>query len=226
VSQEKLDFQPPGSPGRSVSPLRELGAYEALWLRTESTFKRMADLFREQPAALPSDLVDQAEAERTGDRVVAHLRESGVRHFGVRIHRAGEYPAKLRDAAHPVELLYYQGAWDLVESRCVAVVGTRKPTAEGVKRTRQLVRELVREDWTIVSGLAAGIDTVAHTTALELGGRTIAVLGTPLSRPTPRRTPRFRPTWPSGSSSSARCPSSGTAPKCGSRTERSFPSAT
>lgn len=186
VSQEKLDFQPPGSPGRSVSPLRELGAYEALWLRTESTFKRMADLFREQPAALPSDLVDQAEAERTGDRVVAHLRESGVRHFGVRIHRAGEYPAKLRDAAHPVELLYYQGAWDLVESRCVAVVGTRKPTAEGVKRTRQLVRELVREDWTIVSGLAAGIDTVAHTTALELGGRTIAVLGTPLSETYPK----------------------------------------
>jgi DNA processing protein len=119
-------------------------------------------------------------------KVVGHLRERGVRYFGVRVHRAGEYPAKLRDAAHPIELLYFQGEWDLVESRCVAVVGTRSPSNEGVQRTKQLVRRLVRDGWTIVSGLAGGIDTVAHATALEVGGRTIAVIGTPISEVYPK----------------------------------------
>jgi DNA processing protein len=185
MAQRPLDFQAE-APARTVSPFRELGAYEALWMRPELTFKRMADMFRERDGALPSDLVPEHEAESMAHRVVGHLRESGVKHFGVRVHGAGEYPAKLRDAAHPLELLYYQGAWDLVESRCVAVVGTRNPSAEGIKRTKQVVRELVRDGWTIVSGLAAGIDTIAHTTALELGGRTIAVIGTPLSEVYPK----------------------------------------
>jgi DNA processing protein len=185
MTQHPIDFAPDLA-ARSVSPFRELGAYEALWLKPESTFKRVADLFREHEHALPSDLVPQREAEEVADRVVGYLRAQGVHRFGVRVHRAGEYPAKLRDAAHPVELLYFQGAWDLVESRCIAVVGTRKPSADGIKRTQQLVRGLVRDGWTIVSGLAAGIDTVAHTTALELGGRTIAVIGTPLSEAYPK----------------------------------------
>jgi DNA processing protein len=185
MPQPALDFT--GSQvARSVSPMRELGAYEALWMQPGATFKRVADMFREHQDALPSDLVPANEAEEMAAKVVRHVRDSGVRFFGVRVHRAGEYPAKLRDAAHPVELLYYRGAWDLVESRCVAVVGTRSPSKEGVQRAKQLVRHLVADGWTIVSGLAEGIDTVAHTTALDLGGRTIAVIGTPISGVYPR----------------------------------------
>jgi len=104
----------------------------------------------------------------------------------VRVHRAGEYPMKLRDAKHPVELLYYRGFWPLVETRCVAVVGTRKPTEEGIRRARKIAALLVRDGFTVVSGLAAGIDTVAHTTALEAGGSTIAVIGTSISGVYPR----------------------------------------
>lgn len=62
----------------------------------------------------------------------------------------------------------------------VAIVGTRSPSAEGERRTRRLVKELVNVNAVIVSGLAQGVDTIAHTQALALGGRTIAVLGTPL----------------------------------------------
>jgi len=62
----------------------------------------------------------------------------------------------------------------------VSVVGTRTPTAEGVERTRVLALELVRRGIVVVSGLAKGIDTVAHTTTIGAGGRTVAVLGTPL----------------------------------------------
>lgn len=68
----------------------------------------------------------------------------------------------------------------------VAVVGTRTPTDEGARRARRLVRELVRHGATIVSGLAQGVDTIAHTTAM-IEGRTIAVIGTPLADVFPRQ---------------------------------------
>ena len=92
-----------------------------------------------------------------------------------------------RHAAYPVELLYFRGWWDLIANRSVAVVGTRDPSGEGVSRTRRLVKELIDDKFTIVSGLAKGIDTVAHTTAIGLGGwRTIGV-GTPLSEAYPKK---------------------------------------
>ena len=74
----------------------------------------------------------------------------------------------------------------LVASPSVAVVGTRKPSKEGLVRTRRLVKELVADDYTVVSGLATGVDTMAHRTAIDEGGRTIAVIGTPLSHSYPR----------------------------------------
>jgi DNA processing protein len=63
----------------------------------------------------------------------------------------------------------------------VSVVGTRGPSEKGVELAREIVAGLVREGAIVVSGLARGIDTVAHKTAIERGGRTIAVLGTPLN---------------------------------------------
>lgn len=62
----------------------------------------------------------------------------------------------------------------------VSVVGTREPTRDGFERTRALAIELVRRGVVVVSGLAKGVDTAAHRTAIENGGHTIAVLGTPL----------------------------------------------
>jgi len=163
-----------------------MGAYEALWQDESTTFKRLADQFRRSPDALPSDFVDVEDARAMAERALGLLKASGVQRFGLRIHGDAEYPAKLRDARNPVEVLYFRGYWNWLESRCVAVVGTRKPSAKGEQAARQLVRRLVADDWTIVSGLAAGIDTIAHQTAIDCGGRTIAVLGTPLSRAYPR----------------------------------------
>ena len=170
----------------ALSPLVELGAYEALWDEKGASFKTLSERFEREPGALPSDFVPATRAREYADYVVRRFRETGVTHFGVRVHGACEYPERLRDAQHPVEVLYYRGFWDLVYTRSVAIVGTRKPSPEGEARTRRLVRNLVEDDFTIVSGLAAGVDTVAHTTALDLGGRTIAVIGTPLSFAYPR----------------------------------------
>jgi DNA processing protein len=180
LALENADFE-----SRAISPLRELGAYEALWDDPVASFKTLSERFAQRPDAVPSDFVPERKAAECAAIVRERFARANVHRFGVRVHGAGEYPEKLRDAAHPVELLYYQGWWDLVSSRSVAVVGTRKPTPEGIARTRRLVRALVEDSFTVVSGLAAGIDRVAHETAIERGGRTIAVIGTPLSHTYP-----------------------------------------
>jgi len=183
-----LGLDDTGFEARAISPLRELGAYEALWEDPATTFKTLSEKFAKRPGAVPSDFVpDEGRAWACAVFVQERFRQAQVDRFGVRVHGAGEYPEKLRDAAHPVELLYYQGWWDLVESPSVAVVGTRKPTSDGIARTKRLVKTLVKDGFTIVSGLAAGVDTVAHETAIAEKGRTIAVLGTPLSHVYPRR---------------------------------------
>jgi DNA processing protein len=165
-----------------VSPLREAGAYEHLWLQPGATFKRLAELFVQNRGALPSALVEPEEAEEAAGRLLGVLGESGVRAFGIRLHGANQYPERLRDAVSPVELFYCQGAWELADAaKAVAVVGSRKPSAEGAESARELVQQLVDLDYTIVSGLAAGIDTVAHETAIASRGNTIAVLGTPIT---------------------------------------------
>jgi DNA processing protein len=182
-----IPMQPPlkivssvDAPGvAAISPRRELGAYEALWLEKGASFKSIAAKFAANPKALPSDFVNTATAEQCAAEVMRMLKAEGIHRFGVRVNHAGDYPAPLRDARHPIELLYYQGAWELTETRCVAVVGSRKPTDNGVKRAQRLARELTARDFTVVSGLAAGIDTAAHVAAME-AGRTIAVIGTPL----------------------------------------------
>jgi DNA processing protein len=173
--------------GKPVDAGLEMGAYEHLWLQPEATVKRLAELLRSHPDALPSDLVDEQAALDAAKRVMTEFQKRGLRDVGVRVHGAHEYPDRLRDATEPVDFLYYRGYWDLAESpRRVAVVGTRSVTPEGVNRTRRLVQLLVEHDLTIVSGLAKGVDTVAHRTAIDAGGRTIAVIGTPITEAYPR----------------------------------------
>ena len=85
----------------------------------------------------------------------------------------------------PAEL-YIEGDRSLLtDGLRVAIVGSRKASSAGVRRAQALAKALVEHQITVVSGLAEGIDTVAHETAIALGGKTIAVLGTPLSQAYP-----------------------------------------
>jgi DNA processing protein len=182
--REAPDEQPVVS---AVSPLLELGAYESLWLQPQSSFKSIAGLFRDHPGSVPSDFVPLREAAERATEVLTTFRDRGIGSFGIRVHGAGEYPIRLRDAEHPIEVLYYRGNWALAdEPRAVAIVGSRQPSEEGIRRARKLVRHFVRDGVAIVSGLAKGIDTIAHTTAIEEGGQTIAVVGTPISESYPK----------------------------------------
>jgi len=94
-----------------------------------------------------------------------------------------DYPANLRVVFNPPPFLILRGALAPEDTRGVAVVGTRNPSEEGVRRAHRLGRELAEAGITVYSGLAVGIDTAAHLGALEGGGRTVGVLGHGLLRP-------------------------------------------
>ena len=96
------------------------------------------------------------------------------------------YPARLKEIADPPPILYVKGALLPDDERAVAVVGTRGPTTYGREAAAALTKELSENGITIVSGLARGIDGIAHRTALESGGRTIAVLASGLDTVYPR----------------------------------------
>jgi DNA processing protein len=79
------------------------------------------------------------------------------------------------------------GDRSLIERPRIAIVGARKATKEGRRRAAQLARDCARAGVVVVSGLAEGIDYAAHTAAIEHGGRTIAVIGTPLDKVYPEK---------------------------------------
>jgi DNA processing protein len=90
------------------------------------------------------------------------------------------YPPNLREIYNPPPVLYVRGSIDERDEWAVAVVGTRRASAYGKEAARMVTTGLAKAGVTVVSGLARGIDTVAHRSALEAGGRTVAVLGSGL----------------------------------------------
>jgi DNA processing protein len=81
--------------------------------------------------------------------------------------------------------LWLAGSAAIAQRPCVAIVGTRKPSEEGLLRAARLARELSAAGVAVVSGLAEGIDGAAHRAAIDAGGRTIAVIGTPIDKAYP-----------------------------------------
>ena len=86
------------------------------------------------------------------------------------------YPDTLKNINNPPKKIYLEGNIDNLKSNCLAVVGSRNCTSYGEKWCEIFVKELVKHNITIVSGMALGIDSIAHLAALKYGGKTIAVL--------------------------------------------------
>lgn len=97
------------------------------------------------------------------------------------------YPRMLSQLADPPPILYVRGSLELLRlDRLVAVVGTREPSRFGSSAATEITRTAAQAGWGVVSGLALGIDTIAHQTALEYGAPTIAILGNGLDRTYPK----------------------------------------
>ncbi|MCY1141570.1 DNA-protecting protein DprA [Actinoplanes sp. Pm04-4] len=102
---------------------------------------------------------------------------------GIAVHSLldASYPARLRDIREMPPVVFTRGL-QADDRRAVAVVGTRKPSDRGLSDAQAIATALAESGVTVVSGLASGIDTAAHTAALRAGGRTVAVVGTGVNR--------------------------------------------
>lgn len=163
----------------ALSCIPQLGA--ARFRRMESYFGDLEHAWRAGPAQLREAGLDSRSAQEVvagrqrldPDDGMASLARAGV---SVTNWNGNDYPPRLKEIADPPPVLYYVGEIKPEDECSVAIVGTRKPTAYGRRATTTLSRDLASAGVTVVSGLAVGIDGVAHRAALESGGRTIAVV--------------------------------------------------
>jgi DNA processing protein len=156
--------------------LAALGSPQAVASATEAALAALIGAARAQGLAQPPD--------QHGERLAATrawLRAAPQRRGLVTLADA-DYPSLLLQAADPPLLLYLEGRRELLATASVAIVGSRKPTPQGLDNARRLARQLGERGWTIVSGMATGIDGAAHAGALDVGAGTIAVVGTGLEQ--------------------------------------------
>jgi DNA processing protein len=149
--------------------------------RLLSRFRTLSEAWRAPQDALrlvlePRALAELVSARRAVDpeRQLEELRLRGIRILHVE-HR--EYPRLLTEASGRPTVLYIRGCLVPADDRSVGIVGTRRSTSYGKGVTERISKDLAAANVTVVSGLARGIDAVAHHVALESGGRTVAVLG-------------------------------------------------
>jgi DNA processing protein len=112
---------------------------------------------------------------------ISDLLEKNEIHFVTILDK--QYPAIMKSIYNPPLYFFYRGDFRPEDfQRSIAIVGTRKPTAYGITVGQQITKELTKNKCVICSGLAYGIDTMAHTTAIENGGRTYAIMATGCDR--------------------------------------------
>jgi DNA processing protein len=139
-------------------------------------------------------------ADESTQRALASIRQRGVEETAARLEAAAaavggravtsrdsDYPARLARLPLQPPVLYASGAISCLAAECVAVVGTRRPTGYGRAVAAEIADELARAGVCVISGLALGVDGVAHRSALDAGGVTAAVLPSPIDRIYPPR---------------------------------------
>lgn len=174
--------------GEVVSPYKELMAYEYL-CAVEGTSRSKVSRIISSNGGLPSDAMSAIEGIFSDESKYFEVKryvDSRLDRFSVLVDGTPQFPAGLRAQKNPLPVFYYRGDISLVESRCVSVVGTRHPSERGKLAARRIARSLAENHFSVVVGLAVGIDTVAARAALDAGGKLIGVIGTPIDRYYPR----------------------------------------
>jgi len=161
-----------GIGGVTVRKLMDrLGGIEAIFEADVEELVGVPRVSEQAALAIHESDIDRLEME------LLNLCDEGI---GVLTWDDDDYPVNLRAASDAPPLLFLQGDLLQQDLQAVAIVGTRQPSPEGADIARGLARELASQGFTIISGLALGIDTAAHEGALSCGGRTLAVLGSGL----------------------------------------------
>jgi DNA processing protein len=146
----------------------------------ESYFGGLEQAWRASPGELTRAGLDNPALKAISqwrDKIDPDAEIEKLERAGVQVLTCNDaaYPRRLKEIYDYPPVLYLRGSPLTQDEWCVAVVGTRRATVYGKQVTQELVADLVQNKITIVSGLARGIDTIAHHTALEAGGRTLAV---------------------------------------------------
>jgi len=184
----------PMSNFKVISPYKELLAYEFLWAQEHSTLKKISEILSMQ-AKLPSEVINEVPPDFFGSfeqrkGIIKNYIEKKIKSspsFSLLLKESPQFPAKLLDAKYPIDLFYYRGNPDLTNTDCISVVGTRRVSNEGYRRTQKLVHLLSKCDFTLVSGLAEGVDTIALETAIKCKMNVIGVIGTPIDEYYPKK---------------------------------------
>ncbi|HYK08189.1 MAG TPA: DNA-processing protein DprA [Candidatus Eisenbacteria bacterium] len=157
--------------------INEFGTPEKAWNASRS------DLI----SVLKEAVGTQFDEFRKDFNLKKYAEEVEQKHIHYFIPQDKEYPKLLRQLSHPPFILFAKGNRNVLqEEKTIGIVGTRKVTDYGQQVTEMLVRDLVAQGFTIVSGMALGVDGVAHRETIKNGGSTIAVLGSGVDFPTPR----------------------------------------
>ncbi len=119
------------------------------------------------------------------DRMQAWQQQSAHHHLITYLDTA--YSAQLKEIADPPPLLFAKGDIALLNTNAVALVGSRRASQQGLDNSHEFAKALAEKNYTIISGLAQGIDTKAHLGALAANGKTIAVMGTGIDQVYPYR---------------------------------------
>jgi DNA processing protein len=166
-----------------IAWLRRPGVvWSAVTERLEECGSVQAAVAGETPAQGSLFETEQADGLDEAARDLGRWERAGIR-LGCVLDT--EYPSNLRMIHQHPPVLFTRGTADERDETSVAVVGTRQPTPQGIHQARQIATGLAASGIPVISGLAAGIDTAAHTAALAAGGRTVAVIGTGIDRTYP-----------------------------------------
>lgn len=159
----------------SSNRYNKLGTYEALFLEDKMSFAKIAKSFRHKRVA-------EHEVEKKLEELQARFGVDSLESIKFVIQGESEFPEQLAEdrVKDKLQLLYYDGQINLLKSKCIAIVGSRKASEKGRNLATEISKGLVKAGFTIVSGLAEGIDVTAHEAAINNGGKTIGVLGTPI----------------------------------------------
>jgi len=139
--------------------------------------RELLERFRSAARAIDS-AVDPRAAAQAYAAADSALAAAAAADLGITTVADDEYPPQLLHLHDPPPVLWSRGAWSTLAEPVVAIVGTRRATSYGLRVTRELASAFTRARACVVSGMALGIDACAHRTALDGGGRTVAVLGT------------------------------------------------
>ncbi|MDH4299051.1 MAG: DNA-processing protein DprA [Dehalococcoidia bacterium] len=162
----------PGIGRVRIAQLREhFGSLQDAWKAPEGKLKR---------AGLDLRSIDALVTLRPRISPDAEMEKLERHRVNVLVCDDPNYPSRLKEIYDHPPVLYVRGNLPAEDEACLAIVGTRRPTVYGRQVTEEIVADLARSKITIVSGLARGIDSVAHRAALDAGGKTLAVFGSGL----------------------------------------------